>query len=106
MIKGIGVDIVEFKRIQLKIAKKILSVKELEIYETLTDNLKKEFLAERFAVKEALFKAENKYFDYDKVSVLNDQSGKPYLDGIKGMVSIAHDGGMVVAFVVLTDQYL
>ena len=101
MIKGIGVDLVDFKRIELKIARKVLSKKELEIYDTLTDNLKKEYLAERFAVKEALFKADNSFFNYDEVSVLNDEKGKPYLDTIDGFVSIAHDGGMVCAFVVL-----
>ena len=101
MIKGIGVDLVDFKRIELKIARKVLSKKELEIYDTLTDNLKKEYIAERFAVKEALFKADNSFFNYDEVSVLNDEKGKPYLDNIDGFVSIAHDGGMVCAFVVL-----
>lgn len=101
MISGIGVDIVDFKRIDLKIARKVLSKKELVIYDTLDEKLKREYLAERFAVKEALFKADNSYFDFDKVSVLNDEKGKPYLDDINGFVSIAHDGGIVCAFVVL-----
>lgn len=101
MISGIGVDIVDFKRIDLKIARKVLSKKELVIYDTLDEKLKREYLAERFAVKEALFKADNSYFDFDKVSVLNDEKGKPYLEDINGFVSIAHDGGIVCAFVVL-----
>lgn len=103
MIRGIGVDLVDFKRIDLKIARKVLSKKELVIYDTLDEKLKKEYLAERFAVKEALFKADNSYFDFDKVSVLNDEKGKPYLENINGLVSIAHDGGMVCAFVVLNS---
>ena len=101
MVKGIGVDIVELKRIDLKISKKILSSKEKELFENLKENLKQEFLAERFAVKEALFKADNKYFNYDKVTMLNDEKGKPYFENINALVSIAHDGGMVVAFVVI-----
>lgn len=103
MIRGIGVDLVDFKRIDFKIARKVLSKKELVIYDTLDEKLKKEYLAERFAVKEALFKADNSYFDFDKVSVLNDEKGKPYLENINGFVSIAHDGGMVCAFVVLNS---
>lgn len=101
MVNGIGVDLVEIKRINLKIANKVLSSKELEVFNSLNDSLKKEYLAERFAVKEALFKADNSFFNYDKVSVLNDEKGKPYLEDINGHVSIAHDGGMVCAFVVI-----
>lgn len=103
MIRGIGVDIVDFKRIDLKIARKVLSSKEKEIFAGLSEKLQKEYLAERFAVKEALFKADNSYFNYDLVTVLNNENGKPYLDGIDGFVSIAHDAGIVCAFVVLNN---
>lgn len=101
MVKGIGVDIVELKRIDLKIARKILSSKELELFNELKDYFKQEFLAERFAVKEALFKADNKYFNYDQITLLNDEKGRPYFENVNALVSIAHDGGMVVAFVVI-----
>lgn len=102
MIKGIGVDILSIDRIDYKIAKKVLSEEELEIFDSITsEKLKREYLAERFAVKEALFKADNSYFNYNKVSILNDEKGKPYLKDINGHVSISHDNGMVCAFVVL-----
>ena len=102
MIKGIGVDILRIDRIDFKIARKVLSSEEMEIFNSILDEkLKREYLAERFAVKEAIFKADNKYFDYDKISVLNDEHGKPYLKDINGFVSIAHDNGMVCAFVIL-----
>ena len=102
MLKGIGVDILNIDRIDLKIARKILSLEELEIFNSIVgDKLKKEYLAERFAVKEALFKADNSFFNYDRISVLNDEKGKPYFKDIEGLVSISHDGGMVCAFVVL-----
>ena len=77
MIKGIGVDILSIERIDYKIARKVLSSEELEIFNSITnDKLKREYLAERFAVKEALFKADNAYFNYDQVTVLNDEKGK------------------------------
>ena len=102
MIKGIGVDILRIDRIDFKIARKVLSVEEKEIFDSIdNENIKREYLAERFAVKEALFKADNSLFNYDKISVLNDEKGKPYLKDIKGFVSIAHDNGMVCAFVTL-----
>jgi holo-[acyl-carrier protein] synthase len=104
MIKGIGVDILSIERIDFRIARKVLSSEELEIFNSIVnENNKREFLAERFAVKEALFKADNIYFNYDKISVLNDEKGKPYLKNINGFVSISHDGGMVCAFVVLNN---
>jgi phosphopantetheine--protein transferase-like protein len=102
MIKGIGVDILNINRIDFKIAKKVLSSEELEIFDSIdNEKLKREYLAERFAVKEALFKADNAYFNYDQISILNDEKGKPYFKDINGFVSIAHDNGMVCAFVVL-----
>ena len=102
MIKGIGVDILNIDRIDFKIAKKVLSCEENEIFNSIVnEKLKREYLAERFAVKEALFKADNSYFNYDEISILNDDSGKPYLKDINGHVSISHDNGMVCAFVVL-----
>ena len=102
MIKGIGVDLLRIDRIDFKIAKKVLSNEELEIFNAISNEIiKREYLAERFAVKEALFKADNSYFNYDKVAVLNDDKGKPYLKDINGFVSISHDSNMVCAFVVL-----
>jgi len=104
MIKGIGVDILNIERIDFKISRRVLSSEELIIFESISnEKLKIEYLAERFAVKEALFKADNSYFNYDKVSVLNDEKGKPYLKDINGFVSISHDSGMVCAFVVLNN---
>lgn len=102
MIRGIGVDILSIDRIDFKIAKKVLSQDELEVFDSISnERMKREYLAERFAVKEALFKADNSYFNYDKISILNDEKGNPFFKDIDGFVSISHDNGMVCAFVVL-----
>ena len=104
MIKGIGVDILSINRVNFKIANKVLSEEELVIFNSITnERVKREYLAERFAVKEALFKADNSYFNYDQVSILNDEKGKPYLKNINGFVSISHDNGKVCAFVVINS---
>ncbi|GAB6189288.1 holo-ACP synthase [Marinitoga arctica] len=81
MIKGIGIDIVEIKRISSGIERKILSEKEVELLNKFNgENRKKEFIAGRFSVKEALIKAFGKFIPYKKISILNDEKGKPYLD--------------------------
>ena len=63
MIAGIGLDIVELERIAKLDAKspkfrlRTLTEEELEIYESLTGHRRIEFLAGRFAGKEAFAKA-------------------------------------------------
>ena len=82
MIKGIGVDILRIDRIDFKIARKVLSSEELEIFNSIdNENIKREYLAERFAVKEALFKADNSLFNYDKIwLVILPKSSVPPLE--------------------------
>ena len=65
MIYGIGTDVVEVVRIKEsiekygdKLAKKILTDEEMIAYESST--LKENFLAKRFAAKEAFSKADRK----------------------------------------------
>ncbi|HEO8420245.1 holo-ACP synthase [Niallia sp. FSL W8-0635] len=63
MIKGTGIDITEIERIETLVqrkpnfAKRILTDKELEKYQKLAGHRKSEFLAGRFAAKEAFSKA-------------------------------------------------
>lgn len=100
MIKGIGVDICQNSRIKLELSKRILNEKEQYLFEGFKDeNRKKEFLAGRFAAKEALLKAltgiKEKIYMRDLV-VLNDGLGKPYVlepafEGLKIWVSISHE---------------
>jgi len=112
-MKGIGVDIVELCRIRTvkkkgKFVDKFLSEKEKKVYATLKNEQRQlEFLASRWAVKEAIYKAApdlckgKKFTDF---SILNNESGAPYLDepaatGI--MITLSHSENYVVAFVVL-----
>lgn len=107
MINGIGVDIVSLNRLKDNldsIANKVLSLKEKEIYATLISERRKlEFVAGRFAFKEALFKAIKKNFDFSKVSLLVNEDGSPYFEDDKVHVSLSHDGDYVVAFVIVED---
>ena len=84
-ILGIGVDIVENKRIQKSIKnplfkKKIYSTKELK--QSNIVNNKVGYFSKRFAAKEAFSKALGTGFrmnlNFKDIEVINDKMGKPY----------------------------
>ena len=85
-ILGIGVDIVENKRIQKSIKnplfkKRIYSFKELK--QSNAVNNKVAYFSKRFAAKEAFSKALGTGFrnnlNFRDISVVNDRYGKPYI---------------------------
>ena len=88
-IKGLGMDAVELSRIEKIVAEpksfleKVLTPKELEKYHTLPFKRKVEFLAGRFAAKEAYAKALGtgigQHISFQDIEVLNDATGKPVL---------------------------
>lgn len=118
MIYGVGIDIVDIDRISLELSKKILGEKELQIYRRLKNPArKKEFLAGRFAAKEAFFKALKLgigRISFKEVQVVyNGEFGSPELLiedscrtqieqlGISNLhVSITHEKHHVVAVVI------
>lgn len=82
MIKGIGIDTVDINRI-----KKSLEIKGF-LTSTFTENEinnchgnVNEYYATRFAAKEALYKAINKYLSVDlrTIETLNNSDGSPYI---------------------------
>ena len=115
MITGIGLDIVELDRIAKldersdKFRLRILTTKELELYESLQPHRKVEFLAGRFAAKEAFAKARGTGIGnscrFEQIEILPEPSGKPVLsfDGkaVAGFVSITHTNTVAAAQVIL-----
>ncbi len=98
MIKGIGTDIVQNSRVNLKIAKKVLTDQEMEIF--LASNNQQQFLASRFCAKEAVIKATNKKYNLSTIEILNNEDGVPICN-IKGVqVSISHENDYSVAFAI------
>lgn len=96
VVKGIGCDIVEIARIKTlykrsgpKFLKKILSAEEIK---KLPSNFEKQvaYIANRFAAKEAFAKAMGtgigEAFAFTDISVLNEESGKPYIKVTKAGV--------------------
>jgi holo-[acyl-carrier protein] synthase len=114
MISGIGIDIVELNRIkkvysrQAKFIDRILTMNEKAIFTQLTDERKGEFLAGRFAAKEAFSKAVGtgigEKLSFLDIEIEKDERGKPFIkkpikEGVH--LSISHSKEYAVAQVVI-----
>lgn len=119
MIKGIGLDIIELKRIEKgllhneKLINRILTEKEREIYHSLPALARKvEFAAGRFAAKEAFAKALGTglgRIGFQDIEILPDSNGAPQLKVIKPnegrvFVSISHSREYAAAQVIIEEM--
>ena len=117
MILGIGVDIVDVARFSSSLERtpKLMD----RVFAEKEQQLKLESLAGRFAAKEALIKALGKSdgLTLNEICVVNDEVGRPWFDligktketlqtrGVNNLhLSISHDGGIAVAYVVLEGE--
>lgn len=118
MIKGIGIDIIELERIHKNIEKnnrlvtRVLTENEQTIYETLTGEQRRvEFLAGRFAAKEAFAKATGTgigKLSFQDISVKSTESGAPTLcvqgfESYNIFISITHSRDYAVAQVIIEE---
>lgn len=117
MIYGIGLDLIELERVRLtlerqpRMLKRILTDQERARYEMLKDTRQLEYIAGRFAAKEAFVKAlgtgigrEVSWLDLE---VLNETSGRPVMTGpFDGVihVSITHSDHYAAAQVLLEKR--
>ncbi len=101
---NIGIDIVKISRFENKdihFIKRVLTEKELLVYNNLLEEKKAQYLASRWASKEAIYKA-NHDEHYLSYSILNKDNGEPYADGHEEIkISISHDGEYAVASVLI-----
>ena len=126
MIYGVGTDVVEVSRIAKALerfgdgfAKKILSPEEFLVFQK--NNLKENFLAKRFAAKEAFAKALGTGFRGDvnvkSIIVINNELGRPDIKLNKNVarllkerkikschLSISDEKNIAAAFVVLESE--
>lgn len=114
-MKNIGIDIVKLERFRdflenKKKCARILSEKEIAVFENISSTTRRlEYLAGRFAAKEAIIKAVSCLgigFSYADLSILNDEKGAPFLECEKLsdhdiIISISHTGSDAVAVAVL-----
>jgi holo-[acyl-carrier protein] synthase len=105
MIKGIGIDLAKISRFEnkdQKFVKKILTEAELKQYSELEDERKTEYLAGRFAAKEAYYKAmKNNKIGYHDVEIIDDYFSGPQISDKSAQISISHDGEYVVVVVIV-----
>ncbi|QHE50834.1 holo-ACP synthase [Pontibacillus sp. HMF3514] len=116
MIKGIGIDLIEIDRVERSIQSnqkfidRILTENEKTLYNALkADHRKAEFVAGRFAAKEALGKAMGtgigKEFSFQDISITKSDQGAPKMKvkncPYKVWVSISHSQSHAIAQVVL-----
>ncbi len=119
MIVGIGVDVVDLARFEEQLSKTPALVERL-FHPVERDNAPLQ-LAGSFAAKEALVKAMGGPIglSWHELSVVRDTNGQPWLHAQGGSaerlaqagvakthLSISHDGGMLVAYVIAeSDRY-
>lgn len=119
MIKGIGIDIIELSRIKKSIHKnsrlveRILTENEQSAYYRLPQESRRiEFLAGRFAAKEAFAKATGRgigKLSFQHIEILSKQSGAPQLtakgyESEKIFISISHSKQYAIAQVIIAEQ--
>ena len=111
MVKGIGIDIVSIRRIEKmfymygeKFVERVLSSHEKE---KLNKRVKKgEFLAGRFAAKEAITKVLEKPIAFMNLEILDNVYDKPYLEGFPDIViSISHEDDFAVAVAIRIELW-
>lgn len=118
MIVGIGIDIVDLEHMAKvvektpRIVERILTASELVLYGQRSEKRQLEFLAGRYAAKEAFSKAMGtgigQHVTFQNICVLNDGRGCPYIeespfDG-RSFISISHSRQAAVAQVVLEKE--
>lgn len=101
MISGIGIDILQIKRIAdmskkmgWALAHQVLGSEELELYSSLVDEkrLAVNYLARRFSAKEAFVKACGVHgIDVRQVQILNHEHGGPYVHLAGNALKLAGD---------------
>lgn len=112
MNKAVGIDIVEIEEIKEKLSDRfvhrILSEPELERYYAIKNTERRlQYLAGRFAAKEAYTKVYGKFetpLNFVDVVILNDDNGAPYIQSTYRSsdilhVSISHSRNYAIAIV-------
>lgn len=122
MIYGIGTDITEIRRIEKAITRnknfinKLFTKNEMDLWEK--KNFKLEFIAGRFAAKEAVSKALGtgiRDFNFKDIEIINNELGKPQVilkpkaediirkisQSYKIHLSISHEKEYAIAYALL-----
>lgn len=110
-MKAVGIDIVENERVRKALSesflKKVLSREEIEYCRDFRENRKVEFVAGRFACKEAIIKCLSGYElpAFNELNIVNDENGRPYIRyrDYRILISISHEKNYSVATAILDE---
>lgn len=110
MIKGLGTDIVKVSRfndVSESFLKRVFHPLELDEVKAISNT--SNYLAKRFAAKEALYKAVNNKIEFRDIAVLNKKSGEPYFqcsltDTLNIHLSISDEKDYAIATVIVEDK--
>jgi len=113
VIRGVGVDVTKVERFAKIAPEHVLSEAELALYQSFgIESRKREFLAGRFAVKEAIIKASPTALSVKSmpsIDVGNDVNGRPFLasgqfSSLRVWLSISHEADVAVGLCVLESD--
>lgn len=112
MILGIGTDIVEIERVRKAISeafmRKVLSKQEMEKALAMSEERRIQFVAGRFAAKEAVIKCLSGYERpvMSDLDIINDEEGKPeiFYKDYRILVSISHERTYATAIALLQES--
>ncbi|MGZ9755657.1 4'-phosphopantetheinyl transferase superfamily protein [Mycoplasma sp. 394] len=96
----IGVDITHISRFVNKsnsFIDRLLSADELVKFDKLKQKQKQLFLARSWAIKEAIFKADNQYYKFKEIDIKKINNRWIFKDFI---ITISHEKDILVAFVI------
>ena len=100
----IGVDIVQNNRVNLRVANKIFTSNEMHQFEEINnDDAKTQYIASRFAAKEAIIKATNKKYSFLEIEVLRT-NGQPKVNIENIELSISHEKDYSIAFCIYEEK--
>ncbi len=107
----IGCDIVEIARIERALTRtkgfpNFLTKAEREIFDTMKGKRRAEWLAGRFAAKEAVIKAMHGIRELTllEVEILRDEKGAPICSIPEVEVTIAHENAYAIAFAAIQES--
>lgn len=106
MIVGVGCDIAKISRFENKddaFIHRILTDAEFKQYQTYKKQRRLEYLAGRFAAKEALIKAMDRPCGLMDFTILYDDKNKPtvHIKGYSVFLSIAHEHEYAIAYALI-----
>lgn len=103
-IIGVGCDIVKVSRVNEQLAHKILSDEENILL--INKPNKKEFIAGRWAAKEAIIKALDIELGFKEISVIYAENGKPIcnIEGYHIHLSISHESEYAISNCIITRE--